>query len=122
MKVLSSDESEGEPMEVTYNIPGEATGAVMGKGRTTLHPIKEYTGCIDVNMGGSKGDKYAPVKIQATNMNPVALVKKIVKKLVRAHTDLEEVWHQTLLVKHDDRWGAKMPDNSNRGSYPSAAA
>jgi hypothetical protein len=107
----SSEESEGEPMEVTYNIIGEAAGAVMGKGRSTLRLIIERTGCTDVDVGGHRSDQYRPVIIKANRMATVVAVKKIVKRLVKAHKDEKKVHHQMMLIKHDDGWGAKMPDD-----------
>jgi len=52
----SADESEGGPMEVTYDIRGEAAGVVMGKAKNTLWLIKDCTGCISLEIGGDRGD------------------------------------------------------------------
>ena len=98
-------------MEVTYNIQGKTTGAVMVRGKLTLRLIKERTKCIDIDVGGNKEDRYRPVKIKADDMKTVASVKKIAKRLVKAHEDEGEARYQTLLIKYDDGWGAMMPDN-----------
>ena len=54
---LLSGESEGEPMEVTYNTQGDTAGTVMGKARSTLRLMSSisshvtasatYVGMID---------------------------------------------------------------------------
>jgi hypothetical protein len=101
----------GESMEVTYNIQGDAAGAVIGKARSTLRLIKERTKCIEIDVGGDRKARYRSVRIKASNMKTVVAVKKIMKRLVKDHADKDEVWHQTLLIKHDDGWGSGLPDN-----------
>ena len=54
----SSDEHAGVPMEVTYNIRGDAAGAVIGKAKSTLWLIKDSTKCMMIEVGGNRGDEY----------------------------------------------------------------
>ena len=53
-----SENSEDEYMVVKFSIPGEAAGAVIGTGRTTLKLIKERTGCQHIEVCGKRMDTH----------------------------------------------------------------
>ena len=65
----------------------------MGKARYTLRLIKDRTKCIKLEVGGARGDRCRAARIKAHDMKTVVAVKKIVKRLVKAHEDEEEVLH-----------------------------